>query len=70
MEARDAGWRKKLAGHRRTDVAFAGFDGATFTTAPNTGVIFVTLKDRKDRRQAHHRRRPSPSELRKAYRPA
>ena len=25
-------------------VAFVGFDGATFTNAPNTGVIFVTLK--------------------------
>ena len=25
-------------------VAFAGFDGATFTNAPNAGVIFVTLK--------------------------
>ncbi len=25
-------------------VAFAGFDGATFTNAPNTGVIFVPLK--------------------------
>jgi len=25
-------------------VAFAGFDGATFTNAPNTGVIFVSLK--------------------------
>ncbi len=25
-------------------VAFVGFDGATFTNAPNTGVIFVSLK--------------------------
>ncbi len=25
-------------------VAFAGFDGATFTNAPNSGVVFVTLK--------------------------
>jgi HAE1 family hydrophobic/amphiphilic exporter-1 len=25
-------------------VAFAGLDGATFTNAPNTGVVFVTLK--------------------------
>ena len=24
-------------------VAFVGFDGATFTNAPNTGVIFVRL---------------------------
>jgi len=30
-------------------VAFVGFDGATFTNAPNTGVIFVTLKPFKDR---------------------
>ena len=30
-------------------VAFAGFDGATFTTAPNAGVVFVTLKDRGER---------------------
>ena len=25
-------------------VPFTGFDGATFTNAPNTGVIFVSLK--------------------------
>ena len=25
-------------------VAFTGFDGATFTNAPNAGVIFVPLK--------------------------
>ena len=30
-------------------VAFVGFDGATFTNAPNTGVIFVTLKPFKER---------------------
>ena len=30
-------------------VTFAGFDGATFTNAPNTGVIFVRLEDFKDR---------------------
>jgi len=30
-------------------VSFVGFDGATFTNAPNTGVIFVTLKPFKDR---------------------
>jgi hydrophobic/amphiphilic exporter-1 (mainly G- bacteria), HAE1 family len=30
-------------------VAFVGFDGATFTNAPNTGVIFVRLKDFKER---------------------
>ncbi len=31
-------------------VAFVGFDGATFTNAPNTGVIFVTLKPFNERR--------------------
>ena len=30
-------------------VTFAGFDGATFTNAPNTGVIFSTLKPFADR---------------------
>ena len=30
-------------------VAFVGFDGATFTNAPNTGVIFVTLKPFEER---------------------
>ncbi|MEM7621349.1 MAG: multidrug efflux RND transporter permease subunit [Pseudomonadota bacterium] len=30
-------------------VAFAGFDGATFTNAPNTGVIFVPLDDFPER---------------------
>ncbi|MEM9028252.1 MAG: multidrug efflux RND transporter permease subunit [Pseudomonadota bacterium] len=33
-------------------VAFVGFDGATFTNAPNTGVIFVTLKPFKERAEA------------------
>ncbi|MCQ4191380.1 efflux RND transporter permease subunit [Methylocystis suflitae] len=28
----------------KDDVVFTGFDGATFTNAPNTGVIFVTLE--------------------------
>ena len=32
--------------------AFTGFDGATFTNAPNTGVIFVTLKPFKERVKA------------------
>ncbi len=31
-------------------VAFVGFDGATFTNAPNTGVIFVPLKPFAERR--------------------
>ncbi len=30
-------------------VSFVGFDGATFTNAPNTGVIFVTLKPFSER---------------------
>ncbi|UYN94923.1 MAG: multidrug efflux RND transporter permease subunit [Enhydrobacter sp.] len=30
-------------------VAFVGFDGATFTNAPNTGVIFVTLRPFEER---------------------
>jgi HAE1 family hydrophobic/amphiphilic exporter-1 len=33
-------------------VAFAGFDGATFTTAPNAGVIFVPLKPFEERVKA------------------
>ncbi len=33
-------------------VAFAGFDGATFTNAPNAGVIFVTLKPFEERAKA------------------
>src|SRR5258705_4884403 len=30
-------------------VTFAGFDGATFTNAPNSGVIFTTLKPFEER---------------------
>ncbi len=30
-------------------VAFVGFDGATFTNAPNTGVVFASLKPFEDR---------------------
>ena len=30
-------------------VAFAGFDGATFTNAPNTAAMFVTLKPQSER---------------------
>jgi HAE1 family hydrophobic/amphiphilic exporter-1 len=33
-------------------VTFAGFDGATFTNAPNSGVIFVTLKPFEERAKA------------------
>jgi hydrophobe/amphiphile efflux-1 (HAE1) family protein len=34
-------------------VAFAGFDGATFTNAPNAGVIFVRLEDFGVREKKH-----------------
>jgi hypothetical protein len=40
-------------------VAFAGFDGATFTTAPNAGVIFVTLKPFEERLKAGSTQRES-----------
>ncbi|MFM9943111.1 MAG: efflux RND transporter permease subunit [Hyphomicrobiaceae bacterium] len=33
-------------------IAFVGFDGATFTNAPNTGVIFVKLQEFPDRIKA------------------
>ena len=33
-------------------VAFAGFDGATFTNAPNAGVIFITLDPFEERLKA------------------
>ena len=35
----------------RDAVAFVGFDGATFTNAPNTGVIFVALKSFAERQE-------------------
>ena len=35
----------------RDAVAFVGFDGATFTNAPNTGVIFVALKSFAERKK-------------------
>ena len=34
---------------RHATVAFVGFDGATFTNAPNTGVVFASLKPFEDR---------------------
>ena len=34
-------------------VAFVGFDGATFTNSPNTGVIFVALKPFAERVREH-----------------
>ncbi len=33
----------------KDSIAFVGLDGATFTNAPNAGVVFVSLKDFKDR---------------------
>jgi len=33
-------------------IAFVGFDGATFTNAPNTGVVFASLKPFEDREEA------------------
>lgn len=33
-------------------VGFAGFDGANFSTAPNTGVLFITLKPHKEREES------------------
>jgi hydrophobe/amphiphile efflux-1 (HAE1) family protein len=33
-------------------IAFAGFDGATFTNAPNSGVVFVRLKSFEERVKA------------------
>ena len=41
----------KTMADTQDSVAFAGFDGATFTTAPNAGVIFVTHKDRVDNKR-------------------
>jgi len=35
----------------QNSVAFVGLEGATFTNAPNAGVIFVTLKDFKERQK-------------------
>ncbi len=44
-------------------VAFAGFDGATFTNAPNTAVIFVRLKsfEERDQREDHQGSDPGRS---------
>ncbi len=33
----------------QNSIAFVGLDGATFTNAPNAGVIFIALKDFKER---------------------
>ncbi len=48
----------------KTTIAFAGFDGATFTTAPNGGAIFITLKDFDHRSESSDQ---VANELRKAY---
>ena len=44
-------------------VAFAGFDGATFTNAPNAGVIFVTLKPFEERVKAKPATAPASSTI-------
>ncbi len=41
---------EKLPGVADT-VAFVGFDGATYTNAPNAGVVFVLMKDRNERKE-------------------
>jgi HAE1 family hydrophobic/amphiphilic exporter-1 len=48
----------------KATLAFAGFDGATFTTAPNAGAIFVTLKGYGDRKATAD---AIALDLRKAY---
>ena len=48
----------------KTTIAFAGFDGATFTTAPNAGAIFITLKDFEERSASAD---DVAGQLRKAY---
>ena len=48
-QASDTLLKRPGVGHA---VAFAGFDGATFTNAPNAGVIFVTLKPFEERVKA------------------
>ena len=48
----------------KATIAFAGFDGATFTTAPNAGAIFITLKDFDHRKASADQ---VANELRKAY---
>lgn len=42
---------KKILEHPEVEhaVGFAGFDGSTFTNAPNTGAIFFTMKDFDER---------------------
>ena len=54
----DAGKRALAVEGTAHTVSFAGFDGATFTNAPNSGAIFVTLKPFEDR-VAHHRDAPA-----------
>jgi HAE1 family hydrophobic/amphiphilic exporter-1 len=48
----------------KTTIAFAGFDGATFTSAPNAGAIFITLRDFDERTASAD---AVANELRKAY---
>ncbi|WP_419825942.1 efflux RND transporter permease subunit [Sphingomonas sp.] len=48
----------------KSTIAFAGFDGATFTTAPNAAAIFITLKDKADRKGTAD---DTANQLRKAF---
>jgi hydrophobe/amphiphile efflux-1 (HAE1) family protein len=57
---------KKLGG-TQDSVAFAGFNGATFTTAPDSGVIFVTHKDEVDGKRVNAD--DFANELRKTFAP-
>jgi hydrophobe/amphiphile efflux-1 (HAE1) family protein len=49
----------------RDAVAFAGFDGGTFTNAPNAGVIFIALKSFEERENAGLSKDQILGELRK-----
>ena len=48
------------------NVTFAGFDGATFTNAPNSGVIFATLKPFAEREKAGPDDQRHPGRLERA----
>jgi HAE1 family hydrophobic/amphiphilic exporter-1 len=47
---RDAIGRLKQNKDVASSIGFAGFDGATFTTASNAAAIFITLKDHSERK--------------------
>ena len=82
----DAAGRLAAADHRRhaprrqdrarptrrlqSTVAFAGLDGATFSTAPNAGAMFVPLKAKRRPRQRRRDRRRAAQGVRPDQRPA